>query len=52
MKAGGTEKGGSNCRGEQTMMVGKRDGQGGQVRDENGDPVVERVGSLYNVMTL
>ena len=37
---------GTTCRGEQTMLVGKRDGRGGQVMDENGDPVVERVGSL------
>ena len=53
MKVGGRQKWGgggggegTTCRGEQTMLVGKRDGRGGQVRDENGDPVVERVGSL------
>ena len=28
------------------MMAGKRDGRGGQVRDENGDLVVDMVGSL------
>ena len=33
-------------RGEQIMMVGTRHGRRGQIKDENGDPVVERVGSL------